>query len=85
MLVGGFTPRSMEADLGLYIISVCDDDLSLDVVKEQVYGFVVVANILLLLLLDILRVDNLFNGGDYIGVDGLLEVILMSWGLLILL
>ena len=40
-------------------------------------GFVVVDDILLPPLPDVLRVDNLFDGGDSTGVDGLLGVIFL--------
>ena len=84
-MVGGVAPHIMETGLGLNILSVVDDDPSLDVGKERVDGFVVVADIFLPPLLDVLRIDNLFDGGDSVGVDGLLEVIFLPEGLLILL
>ena len=48
-------------------------------------GFVVVPHVFLPPLRNVLRVDNLFNDGESAGVNGLLEFIFLSEGLLILL
>ena len=62
----------MEAGLGLYFLSVGDDGPSPDVGKERVDGLFVVADVFLSPLLDVLRVNNLFGGGNYADVEGLL-------------
>ena len=75
----------MEAVLGLYILSVGNYVPRLDVGEEQVDSFIVVAGIFPPLLLNVLRFNDLFDGGDSAGVDGLLEVILLIECLLVLL
>ena len=47
--------------------------------------FIVVAGIFTPLLLNVLRFNDLFYGGDSAGVDGLLEVIFLIECLLVLL
>ena len=85
MLVRGVASWSMEVGLGLNLLSVGDDGPSSDMVEEQADCFVGVADVFLLLLFDVLCADNLFNGGDSAGVDGLLEFIFLIEGILILL
>ena len=77
VLVGVVDPRSMEAGLGLDLLSVVDDGPSLDVGEERVDGFVVVSDVFLPPLLNVLRINDLFDGGDSAGFDGILEVIFM--------
>ena len=77
MLVGIVDPQIMEAGLGLDLLSVGDDGLSLDMGEERVDGFAVVSDIFLLPLFNVLRIDDPFNGGDSAGVDGILEVIFL--------
>ena len=48
-------------------------------------GFVIVANVLFLILLNLLLVDDLHGGGDATCLNGLLEVVLRQDGLLLLL
>ena len=77
MLVGIVDPRIIEAGLGLNLLSVGDDGPSLDVGEERVDGFAVASDIFLPPLLNVLRVDDLFDGGDSAGVNGILEVIFL--------
>ena len=85
MLVGEVDPQIMEVGLGLDLLSVGDDGPSSDIGEERVDGFFFLANLFLPLLLDVLHINDLFNGGDSAGVNGLLEVIFLPESLLILL
>ena len=84
-MVRGVAPWDMEAGLAINILSIGDDGPILDVGEEQVDCFLVVADVLLPPLLDVLHVNNLFDGGDSASVNGLLEIIFLPAGLLILL
>ena len=48
-------------------------------------GFIIVADVLLPLLLNVLCINDLLDGSDPTGIDGLLEIILLPEGLLLLL
>ena len=75
----------MEAGLRLNLLSIGDDGPSFDVGEEQVDSYVAVSKEFFPPLLNVLRINDLFDGGDSAGVDGLLEVIFTLEGLLILL
>ena len=77
VLFRGVAPRSMDASLGIYLIFIVDDVPSLEVGEERVDGFVVVSDVFLPPLLNVLRINDLFDGGDSAGFDGILEVIFM--------
>ena len=85
VLVGCIAPWSLEVGFGLHLFFVGDDGPSSDVIEEGVDGFVVVADVLLLFLLEVLLVDDADDDGDAAGDDGHLEVELLTDGLLLLL
>ena len=73
VLVVVVAPRSMEAGIGLDLLSVGDDGPSSDVGVERVDGFTVVSNVFLPPLLNALCVDELFDGCESSCVDSLSE------------
>ena len=85
VLVRRVAPRRVEASLGLDLLFVRDDGPSSNVLEERVDGFVVVADVLFPLLFEVLRVDDLFDGGDAAVVDGFLQVVILPERLLLLL